>query len=181
MKKTILSLAFALCALFAFGQYTYTENWPDGKKKLEGQYQSAVEILSTDTKEQKAQKMSTAIRIGKWQHWHQNGQLASVEYYNNGVMTGHWQSWYENGSVESDIDFSTGKAVYYYSDGKKHSEGKMKAGMIQDGFWVAYHSNGNKNTEGSYTNGQKNGEWKFYDEKGNHYFTEKWNNGVKAN
>lgn len=181
MKKTLLSITLVLCALIAFGQYTYTENWPSGKKRTEGSYQSAVEILSTDSKEVKAKKMADAIRIGKWQHWHENGTLAAVEYYTNGVMSGHWQSWYASGAMESDIDFSTGKAVYYWQDGKKYSEGKMLAGMIQDGAWTTWHSNGVKNTEGSYIKGQKHGDWKFYDEKGNHYFTEKWNNGVKSN
>lgn len=181
MKKTLLSITFALSALLAFGQYTYTENWPNGKKKMQGSYNSAVEIYSTDSKEVQSQKMANAIRIGKWEHFFEDGKLAAEEFYTNGVMTGTWKSWYSDGSVQYVIDFSTGKAIIYHQNGKVASEGKMLPGMIQDGYWITNHSNGNRNVEGSYVNGQKNGDWKFYDEKGNHYFTEKWNNGVKTN
>ena len=181
MKKTLLTLTLALSSILVFGQYTYTENWPNGKKKIEGNYNSAVEIGQNESKEEQAKKMAQAIRVGKWQHWFENGQLASLEYYTDGVMTGQWKSWYADGSVQYDIDFATGKAVIYHANGKKASEGKMLTGMIHDGNWISYYETGIKNVEGAYNNGQKNGDWKFYDEKGNHYFTEKWNNGVKAN
>ncbi len=181
MKKYILTLTIVLSGLFLSAQTMYTESWPNGTQKIKGNYLSAVEIYSTDSKDVKAQKMASAIKVGKWEQWYENGQLASVENYTNNVMTGQWKSWYQDGKVQYEIDFTSGVAVIYHQNGNKQSEGKMLPGMLNDGKWTGYHANGNKNFEGSYKSGVKDGQWKFYDEKGNHYFTEVWNNGNKAN
>src|ERR1051326_2868375 len=118
MKKIILTVAASCLATFMFGQYTYTENFPNGVKKCEGSYNSAVSIASTDTKEVKAQKMANAIRTGKWTYWYENGQLAGEQYYdNNGVMTGVWKSWYNNGKPETSIDFTNDTYVSWSLNG----------------------------------------------------------------
>lgn len=182
MKKIILSICALAISIAAFSQtHLYLQNWPNGNKKIEGNYNSAVGITGNETKDELAQKMNNAIRIGKWMQWYENGQVATEEYYNNGTMTGIWKSWYADGKKQYEINFTSGTAVIYHANGLKQSEGKMLPGMLQDGFWIGYHENGNKNFEGSYKAGQKDGIWKWYNDKGVLYQTETFNNGTKVN
>jgi antitoxin component YwqK of YwqJK toxin-antitoxin module len=182
MKKLILSASLLAAFAVTNAQQTYTANYPNGTKQVEGQYNSAVTISNDDSKEVQAQKMANAIQIGKWTYWHENGQVAAENHYSNtGVMIGNWKGFYKDGKKELDINFTTGAAQYWYNNGQLFEEGKMLPGMIKEGNWKTYYDNGKINVEGAYVNGQKNGQWKFYDQQGKLYFVEVWNNGQKAN
>jgi hypothetical protein len=54
--------------------------------------------------------------------------------------------------------------------GRVRAEGyvkRVKWGEYQrQGRWVTYHENGQKASEGSYRDGAKDGEWKYWDESG---------------
>ena len=181
MKKFLFTaLAFA-AANFSFGQSAYTENYGNGTKKCEGFYNAAVNISETDSKEVKAQKLASAIKVGKWSYWHENGQLNAEQFFTNGTPSGVWKSWYRDGKQEFVIDFNTGNSTYWFQNGVKSEEGKMLPSMQKDGAWVGYYESGKKNYDGSYRNGQKDGLWNWYDEQGKIYFIEKWTNGVKVN
>ena len=172
MKKIFLGLVFFLPFIFSnaqTGQRTYVEKFPNGNVRIKGNYISPVEISPNDPKDVMAQKMGNAKKVGKWEIFYESGKPAAEEFYNNGVMTGKWNSWYESGSKQYEIDFTSGQAVIYHVNGNVQSKGKMLPGMLMDGKWIGYHDNGKVNFEGSYKAGNKDGEWKFYDEKGNHY------------
>lgn len=181
MKKILLTLTALAFAGVSFAG-NYVDYWPNGQKKSEGSYNSAVNINENDSKEVKAQKLANAYKIGKWTFWYQNGQLAAEqEYTSEGKMTGLWKGWYQNGNLELEINFTTGDAKFYHMNGQMESSGKMLDGMLKDGKWVVYHDNGKMNVEGSYIKGQKDGLWIFYDRDGKQTATENWKNGALVN
>jgi antitoxin component YwqK of YwqJK toxin-antitoxin module len=178
MKKIILTISAVAAFFVVNAQRTVTENWPNGSKKSQGTVIGDANIAPNDSKEDQARKMSSVAKDGKWTTWFENGTLHSEEFYDKGTMTGTWKSLYENGKTESEINFATGKAVFYYPNGTINSEGNMSNGMIQKGKWTGYHDNGNKNFEGSYNaEGKKDGVWKFYDTKGLATTEQTFNNG----
>lgn len=167
MKKIILTISAVAAFFIVNAQNKVTENWPNGSKKSQGVVIGEVKINPTDSKEEQAKKMSSIVKDGKWTTWYENGTVRSEESYDKGTMTGIWKSMFDNGKTESEINFVTGKAVFYNQRGGKSSEGTMVNGMIQKGNWIGYHENGNKNYEGSFNaEGKKDGVWKFYDTQG---------------
>ena len=181
MKKIILTLITLAFAGGLFAENNFVEYYPNGKKKTEGNYNTAVTINESDSKDVKASKLANAIKIGKWSYWYENGQLAAEQYYTTtGSMTGNWKGWYQTGTLELDINFATGDATFYHANGKVESSGKMLDGMIKEGKWTIYHDNGNKNVEGSYVKGQKDGLWIYYDRDGKQSATENWKNGTSV-
>ena len=179
MKKILFTAAVLLLANFTFAQFAYVEKFGNGNKKCEGSYTSAVVINDNDTKEVKAQKMASAQRVGKWTYWYESGAVAGEQYFTNGVSSGIWKSWYVTGKQETEINFTTGVYTSWSTNGNMYEKGKVNTDMSRDGNWVGNYESGVKNYEGSYKNGQKNGKWNFYDEKGTLYYTEIWTNGVK--
>jgi antitoxin component YwqK of YwqJK toxin-antitoxin module len=167
MKKIILTLSAVAAFIVTNAQNKVSESWPNGNKKSEGVVIGEVKINPTDTKEEQAKKMNSAIKDGKWTNWYENGKIRSEEEYNKGTMTGIWKSFFEDGKTESEINFISGKATFYNKRGGLSSEGTMASGMIQKGQWIVYHENGNKNAEGSYNaEGKKDGIWKWYNTQG---------------
>lgn len=55
------------------------------------------------------------------------------------------------------------KATYYYDNGKVQQEGFFKDGKL-DGKWVSFDANGNKKSIGEYSNGEKTGNWLFWND-----------------
>lgn len=182
MKKIIFTAAAVIAFFSISAQTTYTESWPNGTKKVEGLTIGDAKAASTGTKAEQSRKMDGVVKDGKWTTWFENGTVHSEEYYNKGAMTGVWKAVYENGQTESEINFETGKAVYYTKNGVKSSEGGIANGMLHTGKWTGYYENGNKNYEGSYNvNGQKDGVWTWFDEKGNATTQQTYSNGVLSN
>lgn len=62
-----------------------------------------------------------------------------------------------------DVD-PNGYNVFYYSNGKKSSEGYLENGK-PNGYWITYYESGIKKTEGNRTNFQLDSTWKFYNKK----------------
>ena len=56
--------------------------------------------------------------------------------------------------------------VYYYENGSISSEGFLEEGK-PNGYWITYYPNQLRKSEGNRKNFLLDGEWKFYDEKGN--------------
>lgn len=167
MKKILFTLAAVMAFIAADAQNTVTEKWPNGNKKSEGIVLGEAKIASGDSKEVQARKMANVTKDGKWSTWYENGTLRSEEYYNKGAMVGSWKTLYDNGKTEAELNFTTGKAVYFFQNGQKNSEGGIANGMISTGKWVGYHENGNKNYEGAYNaQGQKDGVWMWYNTQG---------------
>ena len=170
MRK-VFFLASFLYSVAAFAQIK-TVYYPGTQQKMyEGNLLGASpQILSPSfeslPKDQQDQLLRTTARDGVWNYWYPNGTLQRVEEYSNGLMTGKWYGYFDNGKQTHQIDFTTGKAVYYFSNGQKQSEGKMLSDMVQEGPWIGWYQHGVKNFEGNYVNGVKDGLWLWYDIKG---------------
>lgn len=83
---------------------------------------------------------------GEHKEYHISGGLKIDGQYDlNSARTGLWISYYENGSKWSES---------YYVDG------------VQDGHSLTFYPNGKVRYIGEYKQGERIGEWKFYDEEG---------------
>ena len=77
-------------------------------------------------------------RTGPYTEHHENGQLWQKGFYYNGEMDGPFQSFYEDGQIEWNCFFSEDEL---------------------DGPFESYHEDGQLESRGSYSNGEKCGEW----------------------
>ncbi len=170
MKLLYSTTILLLISGFSFAQQVKTEFYENGTKKSEGVLLGAdndsPQDIEKQSKDVRYQKSINAFKDGKWTYWFENGQLSAEQYYNKGEMTGVWKSWYKDGKLGSEVNLTKGTAMYWYANGNKSSEGKMSTGMHHEGNWTGWYENGNKNYEGAYINGQKEGTWKWYNEKG---------------
>ena len=180
MKKIFIAVFTVSVFSTGFSQNVVTENWDNGQKKQEGILYGSVEMPKTDLPAQRAERMKNSLKDGKWSYWYKNGVQRAEENYKMGVETGIWKSWYENGQQGSEVNYETGKAVYWYTNGAKNSEGTMLKGGKHDGKWTAWFENGQLNYIGNYKNGQKDGEWIWYDQKGKITAKETFDAGIKT-
>jgi antitoxin component YwqK of YwqJK toxin-antitoxin module len=184
MKRILAAALIIISAATAVAQ-TKTVYYPGTQQKLsEGKLLGAdATVLATDfeslPKDVQQQKMQNVTKDGKWSYYFLNGNISAEEHYNNGLMTGVWKGFYDNGKLNYEIDFATGKAVYYYENGNKQSEGKMLPGMVKDGKWTGWFENGTVNYDGTYVNGQKDGDWNFYNLQGKHTDIQTFSNGAE--
>lgn len=179
MKKIVLSIALFSFLMAANAQSVKTERYANGNKKSEGMVIGDAQIDNTASKEAQARQAASITKDGNWTTWFENGTVRSEEHYNKGAMVGAWKFYYEDGKTESDINFETGKAVYFFKNGNKQSEGGISNGMVTTGKWTGYHENGQKNFEGSYNaQGQKVGQWNWWDDQGRFLSSQTFNNGT---
>ena len=172
MKKILLFIFGLGLMVNQSSAQTKTTYYPGTQQKMsEGVLLGADATVLSATfeslpKDVQAQKLSVTARDGVWTFWYPNGQVQRTEQYTNGEMTGIWTGYFENGLVSHVLNFTTDDAVYYFSNGKKQSEGKIANNMVQLGHWTGWYEHGLKNFEGNYVNGTKDGLWIFYDIKG---------------
>ena len=66
------------------------------------------------------------IRHGKFTEYHQNGNLISVGFYDEGLESGYWKDYHENGNIAAEGHYKAGREVgkwlYYDECGKLESE-----------------------------------------------------------
>ncbi len=91
---------------------------------------------------------------------HPNGQLKSREEY----------------IIKNDKEVLTGKAVYWYANGKLMAEGAFGRGKY-DGAWTYYYDSGQVKSQGTYALGKKDGEWKDYDQNTGKLTTTRYEDG----
>lgn len=172
MKKILLFIFGLGLMVQQSNAQTKTTYYPGTQQKMsEGVLLGAdATVLSPSfeslPKDQQELKLRSTARDGVWTYWYPNGQVQRTEQYSNGMMVGIWTGYFENGVVSHVLNFTTGDAVYYFSNGKKQSEGKIANNMVQEGHWTGWYQHGLKNFEGNYVNGIKDGLWIFYDIKG---------------
>ncbi len=81
----------------------WTEWYPSGNKKTEGQY-------------------DRGVSTGKFTWWYENGQEQAEGEYEAGQKTGTWTTWHSNGLKESLGEYKAGKLVtklmHWAADGK---------------------------------------------------------------
>ena len=93
-----------------------------------------------------------------------------LTYLNDRLYTGRCSILYDNGNlsgVQSYVDgLDHGKWKYYYQDGTLETKGKFDKGK-RIGKWKYYHPNKKIKQISNYNRlGEKEGIWKYYDEKG---------------
>jgi len=76
---------------------------------------------------------------------HDNGQLKSLGYLNDGAKDGLWTSWHENGRKQLEIrykkDVIHGTMSTWHANGQKKGVGQIKDGEM-DGRWEEWYENG---------------------------------------
>ena len=97
---------------------------------------------------------------GEWIKWHENGQMASRQTYNHGLITGTTLMWYSNGNLRQEAAFEDDKfhGTYkeWYEDGAIREELNFLNGN-QEGPFKVYHENGIVEFEGYCVDGKKDG------------------------
>lgn len=173
MKNIFFAFSLFLAST-AFAQFNYTETGANGNTTVQGQYSADPGINSGDSKQTIATKLAAVQKVGQWKYWAENGTLIAEEHYTmSGVRTGVWKTWSNDGVLATEMNFATGHAVFYHTNGQKAEEGGINADMQHTGLWKGWHSNGTLNYEGSFDqNGNKIGTWKFYDAQGKSTGTE---------
>ena len=129
---------------------TKSENYRSGKRKSMGVYLFAQKIVEKPDDWWKAMPAKYATigqddRHGRWNTWHENGQMECEGTYEYGLRTGVIQWWYPNGQLRLKGEYQAGKPI---------------------GDWVWWHPNGQKATLGHYQGGEPNGNWVYWNEDG---------------
>lgn len=167
------------------GEWTYF--YPDGKVEQKGKYISG----KPD---------------GQWIWYYPNGNIMREENYIKGKREGEMKDYTEDGKILTAgmfiddkkegvwiYEIPNYKVIGKYSDGKPDSlwiSYYMPSGKIRfkgnflngdpDGIHYWYYENGNKMMYGPYQGGQKNGEWKFFDENGHNYLNITYENDIEV-
>jgi antitoxin component YwqK of YwqJK toxin-antitoxin module len=85
------------------------------------------------------------------------------------VLHGKAVTYYPNGKRESEGNYDQGKRsgmfTWWYANGQKKSFGRYLNDQ-EHGDWVWYHENGSRQARGSYANGIKQGEWSTWHASG---------------
>ena len=165
MKKLLL-LTFSLASFGLFSQSTLkSEQWPSGQMRWQGNVLGNKKDLMLN-KGREADVTQEYIKDGKWQYWYENGTTRGEENYQNDKPVGVWKYWFAGGAISSEFDFTKNYAIYYYENGKKSSEGTLPADMLREGKWTGWFESGARQYEGMYSKGLKDGQWIWYNEKG---------------
>lgn len=95
---------------------------------------------------------------GKWISFYENGDLKSIENWENGLLNGKYILYKKNRIkiIEQ-----------YYLNGKDH------------GKYIIYHDNQKPYIVGEFNNGKPSGKWKFYNENGTLYGTNDFTKNTK--
>jgi len=120
---------------------------------------------------------------GVWRFYDRKGVKSSEQIYVNGLKNGKQTIYNLNGSVSRVTfyknDVENGYRKTFNTDGELLSEGEIRDGHM-DGMQKIYRA-GKINIEGAYKHSVRDGEWKYYDEKGELYKTEVYELGIKKN
>jgi antitoxin component YwqK of YwqJK toxin-antitoxin module len=179
MKRFLITLLLITGAAGMLNaQFHYIEKSEAGILLVDGWYNADPKLLPNDSKDVIAQKMSGVHKVGTWKHYYETGKLAVEEQYTSaGIPEGNWKQWHPDGKLSQEINYTTGKAVFYHANGAMAESGSMK-GFIRVGKWQGWHQNGKVNFTGNYdAQGNKDGEWIFYDAEGNLMAKEVYNKG----
>lgn len=109
--------------------------------------------------------------IGIHRNYDRNGNIVDGALYDiHGVLIGRGVT-QENGD-------KTGEWTFYYSSGKKESEGMFTNGL-KSGTWKFYYPDETLKETGNFRNGKFDGDWRFYSEIGDLQKEEEYYNGMR--
>ena len=164
MKKIFVAI-LVLTNQFLWAQ-TQIINYSSGKKQSEGAYFSNSSASTVAASNGETRVAPTLAKEGKWNYWYESGKMSSEEFYTNGNPSNTWKTWYESGKQSAEINYDLKKAIYYYENGKKQSEGQIADDKSFNGKWIGWFESGIKSYDGNYNKGKKDGDWNWYNEKG---------------
>jgi uncharacterized protein len=104
------------------------------------------------------------FKEGEWKIYYESGDLKEVGNHVANKREGIWKTYFEDGALRGEIEYKEdhGRYTEYYLSGKIMAEGP-KAGTRNVGHWRYYsEADGTLQSEGDFSNGKKDGEWKFY-------------------
>ena len=114
---------------------------------------------------------------------HSNGEPQKIEYCRyegNKRIVEKVEFYYPDGILESKYSLKNGlmdgKMTSYYGNGEKKLEEEYKDGEL-NGKSVSYYVTGKRNYEANFKNGIPDGTWYYYDENGDLYNTQIFENG----
>lgn len=97
----------------AMKEGTLKLQYPDGHKKIQGDYKDGKPVGKWHTwypNGQKAIEMNwqKGMPNGRTLSWYENGQKRGELYFINGKAEGRWQRWYPNGQIKQDMNVHQG-------------------------------------------------------------------------
>lgn len=151
-----------------------TYKYPSGKKQAKG-------------------KMIDSEMDGKWTYWYENGNVSTIQYYENGIEDSTWTWWNEDGSINKIGNYKNGlphgkwtfyypsgqlqaeeiyvnnrlqgNATYWYENGKLSAKGDYQRDLKNE-HWTYWYKSGVKSEEGRYSLDKRTGDWQSYYENG---------------
>lgn len=160
--KSLFIFVFSYTATFvSVGQNAkqITHTYSDGEIKVEGEvvegtfFEGAHLHGTHSDKVKDANSSQCLLKHGTWKIYNKDGSLIEEINYDKGVRVGIRKAYFSNGNVSEVIDYTTGKAVFYYDNGQKSQEGILNEKDLKNGYWKGWYSNGSLMYEGTFDNG----------------------------
>ena len=108
-------------------------------------------------------------------------KIEYVHYQGNNRIVNKVEYYYPNGNLESEYELKDGKKhgkqIFYYKHGKVQMEESYENGKL-NGKSTQYYVTGDPSYEASYKDDLPHGEWKYYDDNGELYLTQTFENGT---
>lgn len=126
-------------------------------------------------------KYKDGEKIEAWEYYFDTGKIEQKgKYTKKGKLTGVWTWYHKNGEILREESFrkglEDGMLYEYYDDGTLITKGELIDGL-KDGPW--FYEMGDHKEEGSYSDGERKGVWKYYYPNGKINFTGKFVDGEK--
>ncbi len=125
-------------------------------------------------------KYENGVRVGEWKFYYRNGKIDQKGKYIKGKPEGDWRWFHENGNPWREEVYLKGKedgpSVEYNDTGLTVAKGEYIEGE-KEGPWNYQY--GDFKEEGSYKDGQQDGEWKSWYKNGELSFEGRYVNGLE--
>lgn len=123
------------------------------------------------------------LKTGKWTYF-TDGRKVSEEEFVDGLKSGISRIYYPSGELLEETEWmngqKNGRYRAYYQSGKPFLECKYE-NNLRNGFCVTYSPSGAMEVDAFYRNDLPHGEWKYYTENEELWFTLKYDEGVLLN
>jgi len=129
---------------------------------------------------------SNLVKYDSCTYFYESGALRDCGIYENDLRIGNWEHYDETGKLDYRQNYDSWIRTYYYPDGKRQAEGKMKEKDIRKnhweyfdlkdhmGFWNFYFENGTCECNGQFYDSTKHDRWNYYDSNGNRIRKERY-------
>jgi uncharacterized protein len=177
--------------------------YPDGGLKSEGnrmnfQLDSTWKFYRSDSTLERIITYAQDLKNGPEIIFSKEGKPLEEMPFENNIRSGRAKYFYPSGELQREVTFANnkeeGKGTEYERDGRIITLLTYRNGFIysqekinrynsenrKTGIWQELHTNGRVKEEGNWTNGLRNGIFKFYNKKGELEKVEKYENGTLA-